>query len=1247
MKITVAVVSALIVMVLVLPIAGSLLASVPAVQTLATKKLMAHLSERLGTRVAIDRVEIKLINRVEVEGFYVEDFRGDTLLYVPKLVAPVIEWGLLGEPLTFGRVRLENAQMWIRRDSTGVVNIRELVTAIRGGKPKNPDPKFRMHIVGIQADSITFGLLRDDRPPRAQGVDFSRFVIHNTLVGIEDFAIDGPQVKMRIDRLAFEERSGFDIKDFSARELLVSRGEVALTGVEVFDIHAPHIRLVSPDSDWKDYRNFADSVMLDIAVRNSRLTTDFLGLFISAAAPLGMTLEGVSAHIQGPLAALAGGIEGLRTGTGTSLSMDFTSRGLPDLKSAHLEGNIAHLAITGSDLGPFFAPMTNLGEANFTGTFAGDVLQMAIDGVLDFTDYRNGGAAASGNFTVAGAITDGRTVTGTANGELSSLTFRGHTYNNIALEGKLEGGMDGVSNFTASLSAHNPWRYLGLDGNLTAQVSGSGANLEGSAQLLDAVYTSANGIVSTPLVSVAGHLTRNEKALTLNSEFADADLRGDTEELIVMLAIKDADPLLAALVGKAQIAEGSRAQLKASNSLDNFSLAVQSDFIEFGSTLMTDIRLSADRSANSLNVLLSGTDLYSGSFHLPDFKLFGRAAEREMALSLDGQKWLTATGTLGGQTTDTLRVRLDNFDLSPLGHVLKGGVTGRGTGYVEVTSVLQNPRIAADLTIEELDAAMLNPLLSNVLENTSGMADAHLLAKGSLKDLRIDGTIDLPQLETTLKYTGATYSLTDSHITIVDSRAELSPTTLHDPNGGTAEMTASVDLREPQNPSIEIDATLNSLLALNTGEGANESFYGQVTASGSLQVRSGRMGTQLDIQARTNTGTEIHLPLNAKSNISWSDFVVFTGPQGAPPDTTNVLERKRQLYERQSNTGTARRRPLDMNLTIDVTPEAEVHLLIDPRLGRGIMARGEGVIGLGINPATNLFTMTGDYAISEGRMEFSMMDVISKNFTIAPGSTLRWSGAPDDALLDVRALYRVRTSLTPLIGEGNPLISGRSSIPVDCVLELHDNLSAPGITFDIDLPSADPDARLVANNAMNTQELKSMQFLSLLMTGSFASGNSITGVGSASSGALANGAVGFDILTSSLSNFLSSEDYDIYFRYRPQDNFTNNRFDVGFSTGFVDDRLMLTIEGNYIDDRSAASVGTGNVSNLAGDVSLTWVIDKAGNLRLKAFSQTIDRLNETQGLQESGLGVYYKKDFNRLSDVFRRKKLNLRTKKTN
>ena len=61
-----------------------------------------------------------------------------------------------------------------------------------------------------------------------------------------------------------------------------------------------------------------------------------------------------------------------------------------------------------------------------------------------------------------------------------------------------------------------------------------------------------------------------------------------------------------------------------------------------------------------------------------------------------------------------------------------------------------------------------------------------------------------------------------------------------------------------------------------------------------------------------------------------------------------------------------------------------------------------------------------------------------------------------------------------------------------------------------------------------------------------------------------------------------------------------------------------------------------NMSNFMGEAYITWLIDRAGNLKLRGFTQTIDRFDENQGLQETGVGIYYKEDFNTWSDLKRR-----------
>jgi hypothetical protein len=1443
-KTVVATFCGLLLLVLVVPLGVSLVVSVPSVQNAIVERLTRRLTASLGTRVAIDRVNVKLINHIELEGFYVEDFGGDTLLWIPRLTAPIEDLGLRGRQLTFGRVKVSGGQIWLRKETEQEeMNISRVVDSVRRGR--NTDSHFRMRIAEIEGDSLTFGLQRGDVARREEGVDFSRFVVRDVHTRIDDFEIAGDTIRMNIRSLRGEDRSGWRVDDVTVHPLVISRGAVTLRDVEVSSsesaLRLANIRLLSTDGAWSNFGEFTDSVRMEISMLPSRVTSQLVGAFVPAVAGWGVVLDDVTLSTNGVLSELSGEVSRART-LATEFSLDFTSRGLPHFKTARFDARLASLATNSRDIdslvhsiteeklpGGISAILGRMGALTLTGAAKGKLNDFsatasllsdagsltgeakvatsgqgtAVDGTLTTAGFELGRALSVKDMGALTGIFTGRMATeplrGSVDGDIESLEFRDHTYSALAVGGSVEArhyevnltardpALEAVLKASLDRTAETPRVELELDvaradlaamrldredsvsvvsAELVADIAGHGLDdANGSVELRHARYRSAEGSVETPLVKLEAHSTAAGKLLTLASDFADAEFRSRTgyrdmlaylggflqkhipvgsfgraaEALvppdggsaaaisnysIVSLHVKDTEQLLAALAPTASIAQGSSARFMFNPYTGLFNLSAASDFVEYKGILAADISLTADNAADSLVVYLSGTDIYSSRGHIPHFEMQGGARGRIRAdVSLDGKVWriatdslgieagrvafrgarfyptdnperrLSATGVVSHLPSDTLHVSLNRFDLSPLGRIVRGGgidFRGEATGKMDIAGLMESAQIDADVellglgargltapplrflstplaeggvdfrllnqsagddvvrgtlsrggeidarvSVDSLDAGLLDPLLGGVLEDTRGTASARLTLGGTLRTLDIDGTIEVPQIETTVAYTRARYTAEGARIAVENSVMSLPWTPVTNPLGGSGELALRVDMSNLKDIRAEIDARTRAMLAFDTQPDDSEAFYGRVFATGSVGIRSGRMTTVMNISGRTDPGTRFHLPLNSKSNVSWADFVVFSD-NTTPADTTDVLARKRESYRRRLSGGAGSRRakPLEMNLTASITPDAEVHMLIDPNLGQGITGRGEGIIDLKINPTSNLFTMTGDYNISSGRFEFSMMDVFNKTFEISPGSTLRWSGAPDDALLSVDGSYRVRTSLLPLVGEGSGLVSGRS-VPVDCIIRLRERLSEPEITFDIALPSADPEQRQVVEDAMNTEELKSMQFLSLLTTGSFASDNSITGQ-SANAGVAATGAVGFDILTNQLNNFLSSDDYDIYFRYRPQDGFATNEVDMGFSTGFWDNRLQLEIEGNWVDNRAATSVGTGNASNLVGDVSLTWAIDRAGNLRLNVFSRNIDRRDENQGLQESGLGVHYKKDFNSLRDIFRR-----------
>ncbi len=122
------------------------------------------------------------------------------------------------------------------------------------------------------------------------------------------------------------------------------------------------------------------------------------------------------------------------------------------------------------------------------------------------------------------------------------------------------------------------------------------------------------------------------------------------------------------------------------------------------------------------------------------------------------------------------------------------------------------------------------------------------------------------------------------------------------------------------------------------------------------------------------------------------------------------------------------------------------------------------------------------------------------------------------------------------------------------------------------------------------------------------------------------------MLTNQLSNWLSNENFGIILRYSPKSETSSDEVDFGVSTGLFNNRLLIELEGNYmLDDRM--SVGQNQVSNFMGEASVTWLLDHAGTFRLRGFTHTIDRFDENQGLQQTGIGISAKIDFNKVRDI--------------
>src|SRR5690606_23568812 len=170
---------------------------------------------------------------------------------------------------------------------------------------------------------------------------------------------------------------------------------------------------------------------------------------------------------------------------------------------------------------------------------------------------------------------------------------------------------------------------------------------------------------------------------------------------------------------------------------------------------------------------------------------------------------------------------------------------------------------------------------------------------------------------------------------------------------------------------------------------------------------------------------------NAAGALTDNDFISFVSRD------SSVVAPKKNYFQ-----------GLTLALDLRVSRDAEANIYTD--LGR-LSGRGEGLLSMNISSQGD-FEMFGDYVIAEGEFIFSAQDFINKEFDINRGGSIRWTGNPTEALINLTATYDVRTSVRPLyIAAGRAGTDQRVMAQAEMIL--NGNLLHPDISFGVNFPT--------------------------------------------------------------------------------------------------------------------------------------------------------------------------------------------------
>jgi len=515
-----------------------------------------------------------------------------------------------------------------------------------------------------------------------------------------------------------------------------------------------------------------------------------------------------------------------------------------------------------------------------------------------------------------------------------------------------------------------------------------------------------------------------------------------------------------------------------------------------------------------------------------------------------------------------------------------------------------------DVDVVNYKLASLNPFMKGIASNIKGFANGSLKLQGTFDKLLITGELDLLRAQMKVDYLNVTYSFANKVIA-EPNMIRSDQIMLYDSLGNTAVCDFRLAHDNFRNIRMNIDILTNKISALNTTYKNNNLFYGSAFASGNVKINGSFSDININIGVRPEANTKFYIPINLAVSATENSFIRFV-------DKEKTDKQDADIYAPRI-TGTE----VDMN--IQVNDNAEIQLFLPKDIGN-IKGTGFGDIQMSVNKQGEM-SMYGDYRMNQGSLLFTLGNIINRDFTIENGSSISFQGSPYDADLDISAIYKVKASLEGLSDQYAGV-----TIPVNCIIKLKNNLSNPDISFSIRLPEANNDLNQLVFSSIDTtnQVVMTHQIVSLLVMKSFAFTSSQTLATSVSSSSI-------DVLTNQLSNMLSqiSEKVDIGVQYHTGNAPTDEEVEVALSTNLFNDRV--SIDGNV----GMYTTGTTqNASNIVGDVVVDVKITPDGRFRVKAFNKSnpFDISTTSYSAFKQGIGVYYRYEFDRFSDIFKRKK---------
>lgn len=509
-----------------------------------------------------------------------------------------------------------------------------------------------------------------------------------------------------------------------------------------------------------------------------------------------------------------------------------------------------------------------------------------------------------------------------------------------------------------------------------------------------------------------------------------------------------------------------------------------------------------------------------------------------------------------------------------------------------------------------------SPLGEGVITNIRGLLQGSAILKGPINNPNWSGVLSLNEAGIAIPYLNVDYSFAPySRVKLSDQTFHFQKIKLTDVAMSTkATLDGTITHRLFKDWSLDLDVDTNNdrFLILNTPFKEEVLYYGAGYLNGTGRIFGPTTALTINVDGETARGTSLKIPISDVVSVGDFSFINFVGKK-----VEDAEKGQRVLKEVEG---------LELAFNLDVTPDAEVEIVVDTKTGSSLRGTGAGILFIEIN-TNGKFNMYGDFVVVTGQFRYKFGGIVDKTFKVKPGGNITWEREPLAAQLNMEAVYSLNANPAPLLD--NPGYTRR--IPTDVVVRLTGELESPVIDWRIEFPGTNSIVKSELEYRLQDPTIAEKNALFLLAQGSFV--NEQTGINQqAVTGNLLQSASG--ILNSLLAGDNDKLNFGLSYEQgildRTTDIQTENRLGVTLSTQ-ISDRVLL-------NGRVGVPVGGVTETVVAGDVEVQILLNEEGTLSAKIFNRENEIqqfLADRQGYTQ-GVGLSYQVDFDSFKELLRK-----------